>query len=423
MVRLLHTADWQIGLTRRFLEPEAQARFSAARVEAIRAVGRVAAQQECDLVVVSGDVFESNHLTGQTVRRALEALRAVPVPVYLLPGNHDPLDAASVYRSDVFVQECPPHVHVLGTAGVHAVAPRLELVAAPWESKHPGRDLVGEVLDGLPEGPAPDGVARVLVGHGGVDDYDPQWRDVATIRTSPLAAALDEGRIHYVALGDRHSRTAVAGRDDIAYPGAPEPTRESEVDPGHVLVVDVDPGRPQGDRVRVVAHHVATWRFLVLEREVDGDPDLDALDDELRALDPKERTVLFLNLRGTLTVAQHARLEELRERHRDHLGALVEREQHRQVVVVSDDEVWRELGLGGYLATAVDQMQEQAGAGSPAGEGAPVAEPCATSARSARAGDGGVSAAAAGFVVGRADDDESARDALSLLYRLSRSRS
>ncbi|WP_298748974.1 metallophosphoesterase [uncultured Serinicoccus sp.] len=403
MVRILHTADWQIGLTRRFLEPEAQARFSAARVEAIRALGRVAQEQGCALVVVSGDVFESNHLTGQTVRRALEALRAVPVPVYLLPGNHDPLDAASVYSSDVFTRECPPHVHVLDAAGVHEVAPGLELVAAPWESKHPGRDLVGEAVDLLPEGPAPDGVVRVVVGHGGVDDFDPQWRDAATIRTASLAAALDEGRVHYVALGDRHSRTAVAGREDIHYPGAPEPTRETEVDPGHALVVDVDPGRAVGERVQVTPHPVATWRFLVLEREVDTDADLDALDAELRGLVDKDRTVLFLNLRGTLTVAQHARLEELRERHRDHLGAMVEREQHRQVVVVSDDEVWRELGLGGYLAAAVDEMQSQA-----------LEQPQAPAPAPA-SGDG--------FVVGRADDEESARDALSLLYRLSRSRS
>ena len=31
MVRFLHTADWQIGITRRHLDAEAQARFAAAR--------------------------------------------------------------------------------------------------------------------------------------------------------------------------------------------------------------------------------------------------------------------------------------------------------------------------------------------------------------------------------------------------------
>ncbi|WP_151525656.1 metallophosphoesterase [Serinicoccus kebangsaanensis] len=410
MVRFLHTADWQIGLTRRFLEPEAQARFTAARADAIRRLGRIAHDQGCEFVVVCGDVFESNHLTGQTVRRALDALRSVPVPVYLLPGNHDPLDAASIYRSELFLAERPEHVHVLEVAGAHEVSPGVELVAAPWESKHPGRDLVAEAVATLPEGVAPDGVTRVVVGHGAVDDFDPEWRHSATIRTAPLVEALDQGRVHHVALGDRHSHTEVAGRGDIVYSGTPEPTRETEVDPGHVLVVDVDPSRPAGERARVRPHRVSTWRFLTLDRQVDAPADVEALDAELGALADKERTITFVNLRGTLSVAAHARLEEVRERHRDHLGALVERDQHRDVAVVSDEEVWRELGLGGYLASAVDQIQAQAhdSAQTPRDGGESVAED----------EPGGRSA----FVVGRPDDDESARDALSLLYRLGRSR-
>ena len=49
-----------------------------------------------------GDVFESSQIERRTLARALEAIASIPVPVYLLPGNHDPLDAASVYHSAVF---------------------------------------------------------------------------------------------------------------------------------------------------------------------------------------------------------------------------------------------------------------------------------------------------------------------------------
>ena len=33
-VRFPHTSDWQLGMTRHFLEGEAQARYSAARIDA-----------------------------------------------------------------------------------------------------------------------------------------------------------------------------------------------------------------------------------------------------------------------------------------------------------------------------------------------------------------------------------------------------
>jgi DNA repair exonuclease SbcCD nuclease subunit len=75
-------------------------------------------------------------------------MRAIGNPVYLLPGNHDPLDASSVYTGPLFTSECPHNVIVLDRAGVHEVRPGVEIVAAPWRSKAPTTDLVAGVLEG-----------------------------------------------------------------------------------------------------------------------------------------------------------------------------------------------------------------------------------------------------------------------------------
>ncbi|WP_238154329.1 metallophosphoesterase family protein [Ornithinimicrobium sufpigmenti] len=395
MVRLLHTADWQIGMTRSYLPPEAQQRLTAARTEVVRRIGTLALEQGCDLVVVAGDVFEHNQLTPQTVRRALEALREVSVPVYLLPGNHDHLGPMSVWSSPLLREELPGHVHVLDTAGVVQVAEGVELVAAPWTGKHPVSDPVAGVLDLLPDGPAPEGTVRIVVGHGGVDLLDRDQHNTAPVAVGPLASALDDGRVHYVALGDRHSCTQV-GDPAIWYSGAPEPTDWREQRPGEVLVVDVEPG-PAGSRGRVEVRpqRVARWTYRALARRVDSDDDLEALDRELGALPDKERTVLRLGLHGTLGLAQHARLEEILERHADLLAALHRPEQHNDVVLVGDDDLG-ELGLGGFLASALEEIRGVAAAGD------------------------GPSPEAGAFRPGLPDDEGSARDALSLLYRLTR---
>src|SRR5438093_863541 len=112
-VRFLHSSDWQLGMRRQFLDAGAQERYAQARFDAIRTIGRIADEEQAEFLVVSGDVFESNQVDRRTVARALEALATVPVPAYLLPGNHDPLDPASVFRSSVFLEKKPPHLHVL----------------------------------------------------------------------------------------------------------------------------------------------------------------------------------------------------------------------------------------------------------------------------------------------------------------------
>ena len=127
-MRFLHTADWQLGMTRHFLSAgggEAQSRYAAARREAVSGLGALAAEVGAEFVVVAGDVFEDNQLAPRVVSQSLEAMRAIGVPVYLLPGNHDPLDPSSVYTSTLFLAECPPNVTVLD--GVHELRPGVQM--------------------------------------------------------------------------------------------------------------------------------------------------------------------------------------------------------------------------------------------------------------------------------------------------------
>jgi DNA repair exonuclease SbcCD nuclease subunit len=412
VVRFMHSADWQIGMTRRWLQPEAQARFAAARIEAIRRMGRVAEREGCEFLVVAGDVFESNQLQPQTVLRALEALGEVQVPVYLLPGNHDPLDELTVYRQRTFVRSCPEQVHVLDASGPTAVRDGLELVAAPWHGKHPDRDLVAEAMSQVGRA---DGTVRVVVGHGIVDVLDPRRDRPSAIATAPLEDALAQGRIHYVALGDRHSRTSVGGSGAIWYSGASEVTDHREELPGDVLVVDVAHGVPPA----VTPHHVGAWTFTAKHRDLTGAADIRRLDDELRATPDKDRTVVTLALRGTLGVEEFAELTELLERHATVFAALRDWDKHTDLVVLSGDDDLDDAGLGGFVAAAARDMRTLASVVT-----APSVEPTAavgTDPPAPADTDESVDDELGWtYDAGRDDDAESARDALALLFRLTR---
>lgn len=350
-MRFLHTADWQLGMTRHFLAGDAQPRYSAARRDAVAGLGALAAEVEAEFVVVAGDVFEDNQLAPEVISQSLEAMRAIGVPVYLLPGNHDPLDAASVYTSALFTAECPDNVVVLDTAGVHRVRPGVEIVAAPWRSKRPTADLAAAALDGLPA----DGTTRILVAHGGVDVLDPDPNNPALIRLAALEDALSRGAIHYVALGDKHSRTQVGDTGRIWYSGTPEVTNYDhiEADPGHVLVVDVD---ETDGGATVESRQVGRWRFLTLHRQLDTGRDVTDLDINLDQLPDKDRTVVQLALTGSLSVTDRAALDACLDRYSRLFAWVGTWKRHTDLVVIPADGEFTDLGIGGFAADAVEEL-------------------------------------------------------------------
>ncbi|OBG26772.1 exonuclease SbcCD subunit D [Mycobacterium sp. 852002-51057_SCH5723018] len=354
-MRFLHTADWQLGMTRHFLAGDAQPRYSAARRDAVAGLGALAAEVGAEFVVVSGDVFEHNQLAPQVIGQSLEAMRAIGIPVYLLPGNHDPLDASSVYTSALFSAERPDNVTVLDHPGIHEIRPGLEIVAAPWRSKSPTTDLVAEVLEGLP--PEAEPVTRILVAHGGVDTLDPDRDKPSLIRLANINGALARGAVHYVALGDKHSLTKVGGAGRVWYSGSPEVTNFDDVesDPGHVLVVDID----ESDSARTVAvepRRVGRWRFVTLHRQVDDSRDIADLDLNLDLMTEKDRTVVRLALTGSLTVTDRAALDACLDRYARLFAHLRTWDSHTDLAVIPADGEFTDLGIGGFAAAAVEEL-------------------------------------------------------------------
>lgn len=375
-MRFVATGDWQLGMTAHYLSAEARPRFHRARLDAVKRIGEIAAEQSCEFVIVCGDVFESNQLDRAIISRTFEALSAFTVPVVLLPGNHDPLDAASIYDSPAFTSRQPDHVHVLRDSEPFEVIPGVEIVGAPWFSKRPQGDLVAQATQNLAE--VAPGSVRIVAGHGAVSTLDPDRESLATIDTDSLKTVLREDRAQFVALGDRHATYSVDDR--IWYPGAPEVTSRREDDPGNVLLVDID---PQTHSSAVEKVHIGRWTYLVVEEDVNSDEDVSHLEQRLTGIPNKDSTAVWLILRGTLSTAAKSRLDDVLD-HAADLFALVSLwERHTDIAVVAADEDFAGLGLSGYLQETLDELAESA-----AGE-----DPSATT----------------------------AQDALGLLYRFARS--
>ena len=112
-IRILHTADWQIGLKAAHVARVGDL-VRKARFDAARSVVAAAAAERADALVLAGDIFEDNHVDNSLVFEVVRILSASSVPVYVLPGNHDPLSQDSIYRRASW-RDRPNHIHLLET--------------------------------------------------------------------------------------------------------------------------------------------------------------------------------------------------------------------------------------------------------------------------------------------------------------------
>ncbi len=361
-VRFIHTSDLQLGMTRWYLTRDAQHRFTQDRIDVIRRLGAAATENDAQFVVVAGDVFESNQVAAQTVRRSLKALESIPVPVFLLPGNHDPLDAGSVFKHRTFTDHCPGHVRVIQDSKPQPVpgVEQVEVIGAPWLNKHPLSDLVAQMAAEL----QPALGLRVAVGHGAISTLSPDALNPALIDLDAVQAALAADKFHYLALGDRHSVTELASR--VRYSGAPVATDFDEVDPGKCLLVELARDEEPG----VTAIPVSDWRFVSRDWDIDGAADIAAFCAWLAGFQTPERTVLQLAFTGTVSIADHAALLEARAQAESLFAGVRYHERFTDLAVMPIQTDATSIGLHGYERAAWQALSDQAQRGDAAAQDA-----------------------------------------------------
>lgn len=301
-LRFVHTADWQLGLRARYIPGDAGADVRNARLRTVRTIGAFAREAEADFVVVAGDVFEHHGIKPATLRKTFDALGKFGVPVYLLPGNHDPHTPDALYRSTLWARECPGNVHVLASREPVEIRPGAVLLPCPLTERHGFEDPTEHLTADF----GPSGVFRVGVAHGGIREIlAPIAGDAYEGDHDLSAETAERARLDYLALGDWHGLFKVDAR--TWYPGTPEATRFDEKAPGQVLLVEIE--RP-GATPRVTPHAVHTLRWTQLQLEVNDDEDLAAALRAVEELPDKADTLLELWLRGAVDLGLRDALDD-----------------------------------------------------------------------------------------------------------------
>jgi DNA repair exonuclease SbcCD nuclease subunit len=201
-VRMLHTSDIHIAgddFSRRSLED----------------VVTAAIESDVDLVLIAGDLFDSSRVRDEAVEQTLDELRRLQRPVVVIPGNHDCIDAGSIYHR-VDLTSAGDHVYFAGNpAGEVLVFEDLSLVV--WARGIENHDPRNRPLDGYV--PGGTGWWRVVLTHG---HY--VARGERCDRSSQIAQdEIGQLQSDYVALGHWHRFVDVSeGEVKAFYSGAPD---------------------------------------------------------------------------------------------------------------------------------------------------------------------------------------------------------
>ncbi len=321
-MKLLHTADWQLGKPFASIEDEDnQALVRKARMDALKAIGELAKAEAVDVTLVAGDLFDSPSTKASVVSAALGEIGKWPCPVYVIPGNHDHGGPGSIWTQPFFQQEreelAPNLVPCLEAKAV--ITEQFVLYPCPLLRRAEKADTTTWLRD--PGAFAGTELPRIVLAHGSVIDFSRGPEDPEDETEASNHIALDRlpmEEIDYLALGDWHGTKEVGPK--AWYPGTPEydrfPKGEGYV-AGQVLIVEVE----RGKNPTVTAQRTGQLSWHDHEWEFHDDRDLERLSQWVQETfrTRTQQDLLKLRLGGALGLEATRRLEELLEQLRARL--------------------------------------------------------------------------------------------------------
>ncbi len=344
MLRLLHTADWQIGRRYPQFATDDAVPLAEARIAAVERLARLATERGCHAVLVAGDVFDAQTVSARTIRRLMNALAGFAGPWVMIPGNHDAALAESVWSHAARLAPLPANLHLALAPGVVDLpAQRLSVLAAPLVQRH----TYGDLTEWFDTADTPSGHWRVGLAHGCVQGVLAEEID----SPNPIAPQRAErARLDYLALGDWHGCRRIDER--TWYSGTPEPDRFKDNDAGHALLVELDaPGAaPRIERVATGAH---TWHARSARIEMASD--VDALLAWLATLGPRD--VVTLSVTGRCDLAQTHRVRAAIDAASAQARCLVAELDGLRLAPTDDDIA--ALQADGYLGDVIGALRDR----------------------------------------------------------------
>ena len=206
-MRILHAADLHLDSAFAGLAEEKAALLRQESRDILRRMVDWANDHAVDVMLLSGDLFDSDRMYSQTARTLAQALARFRGRIFVSPGNHDFYAPGSGYDA----VDWPENVHIFTSRRPQTVLLRslnASVTGAAFTSAEEWEPFDGASFSG---GDAP---IRLGVLHGEVTRGESKYRAIPP-------AEIEKTNLTYLALGHVHRCAGVqrAGNTAYAYPG------------------------------------------------------------------------------------------------------------------------------------------------------------------------------------------------------------
>ena len=264
MVRILHAADFHLDSAFTGLSEQRSRQRRQESRDLTRRMVEYVNDHGVQLMLLAGDLFDSDNVYGQTAEELSAALAEFRGQVVIAPGNHDCYTAASPYARTLW----PENVHIFTTPYMTRMTfPQYgcTVYGAAFTSPEVSESAA---LEGVAAGD--EGVAIGLL-HGEAGAKDSRYRPI------PLPQIARSG-LDYLALGHVHACSGVQTAEGTAYayPGCPEGRGFDELGDKGFLMGEVDKGS-----VKLRFIPFALRRYEILTVDVTGRAPLEAIREAL----------------------------------------------------------------------------------------------------------------------------------------------
>lgn len=244
MVRVLGTADWQLGKAISGAGEQSQTFREQLFQTAERIVTEIAPENDAELIVVCGDLFDSEKASWELIERTAEMLKQSEIPIHIISGNHDALDSSQETclwkldrelgnQSNIIIHKTrePYHIENLSCT----------IYPGVLNARFDNSDQVSWI----PERSKKDGV-RIGLFHGAICNFGEG--DDARIKNLEPTLAIDKD-LDIALLGDWHQpkgdeKDSLMAQPDkrLWYTWAPEAQKLSDNKIGRVILCDLKVG-------------------------------------------------------------------------------------------------------------------------------------------------------------------------------------